>query len=324
MSAAAGRAMKNVLDLTAADRVLVVSDPATAECGDAFLDAARTLGCASRLYLLPAAGRPLAAPPPDLLPLLDGVDVVVNAIVGDPAEIPFRLQWITAIEGSGRHRLGHSPGITADMMLGGALDVDYEAMAARSARLFAGLKRAATIRLTTPVGTDLTLDVRRRLFTDDLKATFSAGANLPCGEIYCAPLETGANGLLVVDGGFAGRGPLADPVVIVVQDGRAVAVEGDDSAAVTAVRGYMATDEGAAGIAELGIGLNPRARLGGGILESEKVLGTVHVAFGDNNGMPGGLGRSLMHMDYLVLAPTLEVTPRSGPLRVLLRDGQLA
>jgi hypothetical protein len=49
MSAAAGRAMQNVLDLTSADRVVVVTDPLTAECGEAFLTAARALNCPSRL-----------------------------------------------------------------------------------------------------------------------------------------------------------------------------------------------------------------------------------------------------------------------------------
>jgi leucyl aminopeptidase (aminopeptidase T) len=325
LSAAAGRAMLHVLDLTAADRVLVVTDPVTAECGEAFLDAARTLGCTAQRYLLPAvADRPLSTLPPDLLPLLDEVDVVINAIVGDPAEVPFRLQWLAAIADTGRHRLGHSPGIDADMMLGGALDVDYEAMTARATRLLEGMKRAATVRVTTPAGTDLTMNVRRRAFTHDLKATFSAGANLPCGEVYGAPWENGANGLLVVDGGFAGQGRLTDPVVIIVKNGRALAIEGDNEAAVAAVRGFMATDDGAAGIAELGLGLNPGARLNGGILEAEKVAGTVHVAFGDNDGIAGGLGRSRLHMDYLVLAPTVEVTPRSGDRRVLMRDGQFA
>ena len=190
MSAAAGRAMRNVLDLTAADRVLVVTDPGHGRVRRG-LPRRRThagLRLADGTFCPPTVV-PLSALPTDLPPLLDGVDVVINAIVGDPAEVPFRLKWIAAIEGSGRHRLGHSPGIDADMMLGGALDVDYEAMAARATRLLAGLKRAATVRVTTPAGTDLTMNVRRRAFTHDLKATFSAGANLPCGEVYGAPVE---------------------------------------------------------------------------------------------------------------------------------------
>ncbi len=323
MAAAALRAMRNVLDLTPADRVLVVTDSATRACGEAFAAAARDHGCPARLHALPDAGRPLAAVPPELPPLLDQADVVVNAIVGDPAEVPFRLQWIGLIEGSGRHRLGHSPGITADMMLGGALDVDYAAMHDTALRLTHGLRKAATVRLTTPAGTDLVMDVRDRGFTHDLKARLDAGANLPCGEVYTAPVETGANGLLVVDGGFAGHGRLAAPVVITVRHGRCIDIDGDDPALVAEVRGFMDTDEGARGIAELGIGLNPRARLGSHILESEKTLGTVHVAFGDNDGIAGGQGRSRMHMDYLVLAPTLEVTARGGARRVLMRDGQV-
>lgn len=323
MAAAALRAMQNVLDLAPADRVLVLTDTATAACGEAFAAAARSLGCPTRLHALADAGRPLTTLPAGLPPLLDEADVVVNAISGDPAEVPFRLQWIALIEGSGRHRLGHSPGITGDMMLGGALDVDYEAMQATALHLLHSLRKAATVRVTTPAGTDLSMDVRDRGFTHDLKARLNAGANLPCGEVYGAPVETGANGLLVVDGGFAGRGRLRDPVIITVRRGRAVAVEGDDAAAVAAVQGFMDTDEGARNIAELGLGLNPRARLGSHILESEKTRGTVHVAFGDNDGIAGGQGRSRMHMDYLVLAPTVEVTTRGGALRVLMRDGQV-
>jgi hypothetical protein len=323
MAAAARRAMCNVLDLAPADRLLVVTDAVTGACGEAFATAARDLGCPVQLYRLPDAGRPLSAVPTDLPPLLDQADVVVNAIVGDPAEVPFRLQWISLIEGSGRHRLGHSPGISADMMLGGALDVDYAAMHDTALLLTHGLRKAASVRLTTPAGTDLVMDVRDRGFTHDLKARLDAGANLPCGEIYAAPVETGANGLLVVDGGFAGHGRLAAPVVITVRHGRCIDLDGDDPALVAAVRGFMDTDEGARGIAELGIGLNPRARLGSHILESEKTLGTVHVAFGDNDGIAGGQGRSRMHMDYLVLAPTVEVTTRGGARRVLMRDGQV-
>lgn len=323
MAAAALRALRNVLDLAPADRVLVVTDAATLACGEAFAAAARDHGCPVHLYALPEAGRPLTAVPDDLPPLLDQADVVVNAIVGDPAEVPFRLQWIALVEGTGRHRLGHSPGISAGMMLGGALDVDYAAMHDTALRLTHGLRKAASVRLTTPAGTDLVMDVRDRGFTHDLKARPEAGANLPCGEVYTAPVENGANGLLVVDGGFAGRGRLASPVVITVRHGRCIDLDGDDPALVAEVRGFMDTDEGARGIAELGIGLNPRARLGSHILESEKTLGTVHVAFGDNDGIAGGRGRSRMHMDYLVLAPTLEVTARGGARRVLMRDGQV-
>ena len=59
-----------------------------------------------------------------------------------------------------------------------------------------------------------------RPFIHDLKATVEVGANLPCGEIYCAPVETGADGILVVDGCFGCHGQVPAPVAITVAGGR--------------------------------------------------------------------------------------------------------
>jgi leucyl aminopeptidase (aminopeptidase T) len=40
-------------------------------------------------------------------------------------------------------------------------------------------------------------------------------------------------------------------------------------------------------LAELGIGTNPAATLTGNVLEDEKVIGTIHLAFGTSAGMGG-------------------------------------
>lgn len=254
--------------------------------------------------------------------LLAECDVVVNAIVGDAAEVPFRIEWIHAIEKIGTIRMGHSPGIDEDMMTAGPLNVDYRIMLEASRRLRAGFKGADAVRLTTPAGTNLTLDLRGRWFVDDLKATCEAGANLPCGEVYCAPVETGAEGVLVVDGCFGSHGKVPSPVAIIVQGGRVVDVTGDHPGVVKTINELMDTDQGSRTIAELGIGLNPGARLTGRMLEAEKANHTAHVAFGDNEGLPGGLGRSRMHVDYLVLNPTIEVF-RGGASHLVMEGGDV-
>ena len=97
MSAAARQAMIHVLDLVAEDRVLVVTDRDTATCGEAFAAGARGHGCAVKTYILPDHHRPLQEMPAEMGGLLDDVTVVINAIIGDCREIPFRLQWIHAI-----------------------------------------------------------------------------------------------------------------------------------------------------------------------------------------------------------------------------------
>jgi len=323
MATAARDAMAHVLDLGPSDRVLVVTDPKTAACGEAFARGAEDHGCAVTIYRLPAAGRPLREIPDDLLPLLDDTTVVINAIVGDGAEVPFRLKWIHAIEDTGRIRMGHSPGIDVDMMISGTLSVDYSAMAKMADRLYAGFQGAVHAHLTTPAGTNLHLDLTGRALTDDLKATVDVGANLPCGEVYCAPVEDGANGVVVVDGCFGSHGLVSSPVQIRVLDGLARGVVGKDSRIVEIINCLLDTDAGSRTIAELGIGLNSGARLTDCMLEAEKVLGTAHVAFGDNEGLGGGQSRSSMHVDYLLKKPTLEVTLKDGSRRLVMEGGRV-
>ena len=59
-------------------------------------------------------------------------------------------------------------------------------------------------------------------------------------------------------------------------------------------------------LAELGVGTNDRARLTGNILEDEKMLGTVHVAFGASAGI-GGTVAVPIHLDVMVTDATLTV-----------------
>jgi leucyl aminopeptidase (aminopeptidase T) len=59
-------------------------------------------------------------------------------------------------------------------------------------------------------------------------------------------------------------------------------------------------------IGEIGIGLNPAARIGDEITEAKKAFGTVHIALGDSANEYGGLVECDVHLDGLVIAPTVE------------------
>ena len=59
-------------------------------------------------------------------------------------------------------------------------------------------------------------------------------------------------------------------------------------------------------IGEIGIGLNPMARIADDITEAKKALGTVHIALGDSANEYGGLVECDVHLDGLVMAPTIE------------------
>ena len=82
-------------------------------------------------------------------------------------------------------------------------------------------------------------------------------------------------------------------------------------------------DEEAGIIGELGIGLNPGAKLRGILLEDEKAIKTAHIAFGNNTDMVGGQNTSITHRDFLFYKPTIKVTYKDGSTKILMKNGDL-
>ncbi len=75
-------------------------------------------------------------------------------------------------------------------------------------------------------------------------------------------------------------------------------------------------------IAELGIGTNDRASRPDNILEAEKILGTIHIAFGDNSSF-GGKVSTPFHEDYVFYGPTVTAILEDGTRDILLDEGKL-
>jgi leucyl aminopeptidase (aminopeptidase T) len=323
MIESARRAMVEVLELKPSDRVLVVQDPLCRKCSEAFFEAACAEGCDTTAYVLPNYGRPLKAMPEDMAATVEGQDVVINVMSGSSDEVPFRIEWLTLLEERGL-RVGHSPNIHEDMMDGGPMDVDYGLMVDQAERLIVALDEADSVRITTPGGTDVTLDLQGRRFVTDVKITETEkGCNLPCGEVFCAPVEDGADGVVVADGSIGGEGPPPSPVTLEVKAGRVTNVSCADPQWRNRITELLDTDSGARTIAELGIGLNPKARLVGIMLEDEKAYRTAHIAFGDNIGFPGGVSKSTTHIDYLVHRPTIVARFDDATERTIVEDGDL-
>lgn len=322
MTQSARRALEAVMSVRAGERFLVVTDQEREAVGRAFLEGGRALGAATSFFVLPSAGRPLGAVPGDLLALLPGHDVAVNAFRAFAEETPFRIQLIKS-EMEVVSRLGHCPGITEDMMTEGPMNVDYASMQADARRLMQALAGARTAHLTGPAGTDLRLGIERRDFQTDVVINRGAWGNLPAGEVWCGPEETKAHGVLVCDGSIGDLGQVPSPVRLTVADGRIREITCMDRAFEARVRELTSLDDEASVVGELGIGLNPGARVTGELLEDEKAFRTAHVAFGNNESMPGGMNRSRTHRDFLVRLPTLRVLFLDGSERVLIEEGRI-
>jgi leucyl aminopeptidase (aminopeptidase T) len=107
----------------------------------------------------------------------------------------------------------------------------------------------------------------------------------------------------VVDGSVAMIGVVRTPIRITVEQGYATEITGGEEAEQLK---QLLEPHGKDGrtVAEFGIGTNDKAILSGKILEDEKVMGTIHIAFGDNKSM-GGSVRVASHLDGLVKEPTV-------------------
>ncbi len=130
------------------------------------------------------------------------------------------------------------------------------------------------------------------------------------------PLEGTSNGVIVFERVVTDLGGIREPITITVRDGQAVAIEGGSDAA--RLRALLDGVPGATNIGELGIGLNPAARVSDDITESKKREGTAHFALGDNAGGYGGVVESPIHLDGMLFDVTVTIDGA-----VVIEDGRV-
>jgi leucyl aminopeptidase (aminopeptidase T) len=179
------------------------------------------------------------------------------------------------------------------------------------------LEKSKKIRVTSPGGTDITMPIGGRTAHASSGLFRQAGqwGNLPTGEAYLAPLEGVSNGTVVVDGSMAGIGVVSEPIRITVKHGFATEITGG-AEAKKLIELLEPHGKDARTVAEFGIGTNDKAILTGKIIEDEKVMGTIHIAFGDNKSM-GGSVRVASHLDGLVKQPNVWFDGRE-----IMRNGE--
>jgi leucyl aminopeptidase (aminopeptidase T) len=205
-------------------------------------------------------------------------------------------------------------------MLEGAMNIDWKDLARRTRAIAKIVNSAESIRLKTPNGTKLTFSKRGRKALSDTGMLTRAGSfsNLPAGEVYVAPVEGTARGRLVLE--WAPTKQLASPITLEIQDGFVQEVSGDDLYAGY-LRQKLEERKENGNIAEFGIGTNEAAKRPDNILESEKILGTIHIALGDNSSF-GGNVKTPFHQDFIFFRPTVILLKQDGSKNNLLKDGK--
>lgn len=206
-----------------------------------------------------------------------------------------------------------------------AMKVDYPALAGQARQLAERLGQARQIRLRDGSGrTDFILSQAaggRPLELDDgiiSEEDVAGGAvylNLPSGEVCFAPPEQSARGRVYIEATFWQGQPIR---------GLELEFEGGIVRPLRAEEGFelfceVVQNSGgdSARLGEFGIGLNPAVtRLTGLTLLDEKMIGTCHLALGENRAL-GGVNDSALHWDLVVQNAILEVDGE-----ILLKEGR--
>jgi len=295
------------------ENVLIVTDELTDEIGKALYLNALDLGHESLYVELKSWETHGQEPPKYVSELMKQFDVVLLPTKKSLTHTKARRD-ASALG----VRVATFPGITTDVMIRG-LSADYKKIAALTLRMKKVFEKTDNVKITAPNGTDISLKIggRTAIASKGLFHKKGEGGNLPTGETFAAPIEGSANGLFVVDGSMSGIGVIGkQPIKIEVEKGYATKITGGAKAKKLI---QMLDEHGkkARNIAELGIGANDKAKLNGNLLEDEKVLGTVHLALGNNITM-GGKVNVPIHLDGVITKPTVyfngKIVMKSGKL----------
>jgi len=292
--------IRDCLDLSPSEEMLVICNPITEELGALVRINAQGEGGEATLAVISERESHAAEPPRAVAAAMLAVDVVVAPTIQSISHTEARRAATEA-----GVRVASMPGVTGEM-LARVMAADLRLLRKRGASVGRALGAGAEARITCAHGSDLRLGLEDRTAIVDAGALNMRGAfgNIPCGEAFIAPLEGTAEGTLVVDGSIAGIGRVSGPVELTVRDGHLTEATGSDGAQLLG----LLSEHGADGtnVAELGIGTNESATLTGNILEDEKILGTAHVAFGASAAI-GGTVQVPVHLDCVVLRPTVEI-----------------
>lgn len=213
-------------------------------------------------------------------------------------------------------RLASMPDITEPIMKR-AIDVDYKKIRQLNNKIEKWLTKGKKVKVITKKGTNIIFSIKGREGKKDEGIYTAEGkwGNLPAGETCTAPLECTANGTLVVDASMSGIGKVKDTLKIIVKNGFAIEFIGKDKRKIESLIRNLG--KSARNIAEFGIGTNPKAKITGNVLEDEKVMGTAHIAIGDNFSL-GGEVSAQCHLDGVFTKPTVYIDNKK-----VMKDGKL-
>ncbi len=305
-------ALETCLGVKPTEEVLIIGDSERVSIANSFAEVSSSLGAETILSIIKPRKLDGNEPPKTVAAAMKNADVILIPTTKSLSHTQAREE--ACREGA---RVASMPGITKEMIKG-PMKADYKKIKSRSDALAKKLTESKEAKIKTEIGTELVLNLKGRTGISDSGILRNKGdfGNLPAGEAYIAPVENTGKGKIIIDTVITTIGKLSKTVECKIESGSATEIIGGTEANTLKKMLKEAGDTNSNKIAELGIGTNPQAEPMGSMLIDEKIMGTVHIAFGDNSHM-GGKQKSNIHIDCIISNPTLKLDRET-----IIKDGK--
>jgi len=295
------------------ENVLVLTDPRVSRRIPASLAEATYLsGGIPSLLVMPPSLYPGAPLPFPAEQAVRGAELVIMATSKSVAHAE-----VFSREKNHR-RLISMPGIMEESFIDGGGTMDLEELRKITERVSRALEGKRHFTLTSDKGTEADFTSRGRAFSCFSRPPVPAGFTMfPDGESIIALQEKTLEGRIVLDVFQTGVGPLREPIIFDLEEGKVVHMTGGIEAQVLRELLEKYGDENSYYFGEFALGTNPKARFIGSAGEDKKRIGTIHMSLGDDIDIGGEL-KSKLHLDGVMGRPTLVADGQE-----LIEDGRL-
>jgi leucyl aminopeptidase (aminopeptidase T) len=296
--------LKHCGSLVKGEKAFILCDASTKNIANVFLKHVKDITTNAKLIQIPLAKTHGEEPPSEAIYEMLQSDLIISLCKYSLAHSQARID-----AGKNGARFLSLPLYDFKLLKDPSVVFDFKSQAPIVRFVADAFTNGKVTRVTSSQGTDITLIIAGRTgnycpgFVD---STILLGSP-PDIEANISPLEEKSEGIIVVDGSITCPeiGLLSSFVTLTIYKGK-ITNFASNNELYTKILDEMfeGKDSKKRILAEIGVGLNPIAKLTGTMLTDEGALGCVHFGFGSNY-TTGGINRINFHLDFVIKEPSL-------------------
>ncbi len=266
--------IETCMQLRGHENLLIITDPNTAEIGQALYEAGSQVSDRVLMVMMPSTHRHGQEPPAPVADLMRRQHVVIAATRYSLTHTRARL--VSSKDGA---RIATMPGVTRSMFIEGGMTADFDELQSHIASMARVLRKHRNVTISNQDGEKLELAIAGRWNLEDNGICNRPGqvTNLPAGKIFAEVKPESVSGVIRINGTWDSIS-ISESINIVIDEGNVVDIEvPKDEILKEQIMEFIDERIESIKIIEFGFGMNPKARISGSALEDEKVLGSCYV-----------------------------------------------